>query len=237
MTVSYRDDDSNTYSGDIYVATVKPQAHAVALCTKTEVGVGGTLDGVNDFPVGGLANWGDTSDPEDINKDGLPEIALCFSASTDQSQVTTDCGAVLSATPSCITIDDTANNFNGDAYTFSFTIDKAGIGIRAVALYDNAGPDAGTALVLDSLGGAISYTLLDEDGNDITATNDPTVADEAVEIKTFTIDDVVVPAGEIIAVVYYAYDTCTATRRDHGSGSVLQQTSLWRQLHRYHYRC
>jgi hypothetical protein len=199
VKVSYRDDAGNTYSGDIYVATVKPQAHVAAICSKTVVGDGGTLAAINDFP-NGLANWGDAADPENILKTGLPEVELCFTGSVNQAQVVTSCGAAFADTPACITVDDPSNTFDGTNYAFRFSTTKPGVGIASVQIYDTAG----------NLLAPGATTYYDANGVLLAPVPNPAVAADAVLIKELRIATAAVPAGGLVAVINYAYDTCTA---------------------------
>jgi len=114
VEVTYRDTANNTYSGDFVVATVKPSAHAIDICTKDQR--------ENAFIPGGYNQ-----------KTGVPVIPLCVEQG--QSQEVGGCGT--SALSICIYITDASSQFNGSDYNFTLKTDKPGVGISYVQAWRN----------------------------------------------------------------------------------------------------
>jgi hypothetical protein len=195
VQVSYRDDLNNTYSGDIYVATVKPQRHTIRACTKAEGDlIGGEL-------------WTAYADP----KDGLIEIPACDPAVVGQNQGD-DCGTVQFAQGACLTLTDAGATFTSGVYNMTVTIDKAGIGIRSIAAYDSLGAPLGTVITetRDASGDVI--TVADEDDEVATKAMDVDVtltgAGTVHLLVVFTYDSCTVTEGVVVADVAFNRDPC-----------------------------
>lgn len=184
VQISFRDDQGNTYSGDTNVATVKPQQHTIAVCTKND---GGLVVGAN--------GW-----PNDVDiKTGLIQIPLCDPAAGSQAQ-NAECGCVNPATGQiCIRILDPGNQITNTQYNFTITTAKTGVGISDVAVWTDLGA-----------GHVAASTTVDErrdiDENVITNT---TCADYVVT-KAIDFHATLGGAGTQYIVVDLAYDSCVA---------------------------
>jgi len=112
VQVTYRDTESNSYSGDFVVATVKPSAHEIDICTKIQR---------NDAFIPGAFDA----------KTGVPIIPLCVGSSQSQEEG----GCELSGGVVCINISDTTNQFGSNTYAFTLATDKPGVGISTVQAF------------------------------------------------------------------------------------------------------
>jgi len=207
VKVSYRDDQSNTYSGDVYVATVKPPAHVISVCTKSE----GTYN-TNQYYDWDLAEgWNYYDYPYVLQKDGLPEIDMCYSdeGGGQEQEPGTDCGEdSYSDAQACFTIDDPSNVFNDNEYTLTVSTDYPNVGLRHVALYYNDS-DPGDTPELYHISGSDNYTLYDKDGDEL----DPDDLDDDggwYLVKKIKFNSLDVPSGKLYANIRFAADTCTA---------------------------
>lgn len=148
VQVTYRDTLNNTYTGDFVVATVKPSAHEIDICTKLER---------NDAMIPGSFDA----------KTGVPIIKLCVGDT--QSQEEGGCGT--SGGVVCINISDNTNQFDSNTYAFTLATDKPGVGISDVQAWrddPNLGVTALATTIVerrDSNGAAVTGAEC-EDGAD-----------------------------------------------------------------------
>ena len=188
VQVSYRDDAGNTYSGDIYVATVKPQQHSITVCPKNDV----------DNVFGSLPGW-----PDDVDvKTGLLQIPLCDPEEALQEQ-DAECGCVIPVQHICIRILDPGNQFTTTRYNFTIETAKTGVGIKAVGVYDSDG---------DGLDPEVTERR-DIDGNVLPNPDDETCAN-SVATKAIDFYADMDGAGTQYILMTLAYDSCTATPGD-----------------------
>lgn len=183
VQISFRDDAGNTYSGDTYVATVKPQQHTIAVCTKDD----GEL-------VVGANGW-----PNDVDvKTGLIQIPLCDPAAGSQEQGA-ECGCDFATEQICIRILDPGNQITNTQYNFTITTAKTGVGISGVTVWTDLGA-----------GHVPAGTVMDErrDIDEVVVTG-ITCADY-VATKAIDFHATLGGAGTQYIVVDLAYDSCVA---------------------------
>ena len=191
VQVSYRDNESNTYSGDTAVATVKPQAHDIEVCDKDDV----------EDSICGEDNLSCLQDYDP--KTGLPQIPICDpGASPTQDQDVVECGDDFSTVRICMTLSDEANVFGGRDYGFDLSIDKDGVGIRDVQVCDRFGA------CTDIPEGAL--TRYDEDGDVISVPAPPADLDDMVDTKSVAFVAALQPLTNYVTFTV-AYDSCVAT--------------------------
>lgn len=181
VQISFRDDQDNTYSGDTNVATVKPQQHSIAVCTKDD----GEL-------VVGANGW-----PNDVDvKTGLIQIPLCDPAAGSQEQGA-ECGCDFATEQICIRILDPGNQITNTQYNFTITTAKAGVGISGVAVW-TGDPAA-----------FVGATVTERRDIDEVVITDTTCADY-VATKAIDFNAILAGAGTQYIVVDLAYDSCVA---------------------------
>ena len=183
VQVSCRDDQGNTYSSDTFVATVKPQQHTIAVCTKDQ--------GENYVSAIG---W-----PNDVDiKTGLIQIPLCDPSAGSQAQ-DAECGCVNPATGQiCIRILDPGNQMTNTQYNFTITTAKTGVGISGVAVWSG-----------DPAGGVVTTVDERRNINEVVVTG--TTCADYVATKAIDFHATLAGSGTQYIVVNLAYDSCTAT--------------------------
>jgi len=191
VQVSYRDNQSNTYSGDTAVATVKPQAHTITVCDKDDIQTAycgeGNLSCLSDYDT----------------KTGLPQIPLCDPGATpsqDQDQI--ECGDNFSTVRACLTLSDQANVFGGRDYGFTLSITKAGVGIRDVQVCDGNGACSTVS--------ELALTRFNANGQKINVAGGSATLEQEVDTKKVEFVEALQPGTNFVTFTV-AYDSCTVT--------------------------
>jgi hypothetical protein len=212
VKVSYQStqgSNNDSYSGDNYVATVKPPAHEAAVCSKT---IGTEIQNDTSY----LDNW--YSGSGYFTKDGLPTLDVCY-ANNAQNQDPNQCGEVTEQTMGtevCFTIDDAANVFNGQNYKFAFTTSKTGVGIKYVRLYTgtySGGDLTGVTQIFSTVTAYYTMTNPGKHDDPVTPNTDPNSEDYLPysKIKRIEMNVPSVPSGKVYVVVTFNANSCDAS--------------------------